>query len=104
IRMVGAAGDITEAKRDDEAMVASADLLKVMSRSTFELQTVFDTIVESATRLCESQAALIFLREGSFYRLASQHGLDKPRHEFMIGREIAPGRETLVGRAALERR
>ncbi len=44
-RMVGAAGDITEAKRVDEAMTASADLMKVMSRSTFELQTVLDTIV-----------------------------------------------------------
>jgi hypothetical protein len=61
-RMVGAAGDITEAKRDDEAMAASADLLKVMSRSPFELQTVLDTVVNSATRLCDADAALIFRR------------------------------------------
>ena len=103
-RMVGAAGDVTEAKRDDEAMTASADLLKVMSRSTFELQTVLDALVSSATKLCEADAALIFRRENSHYRLAAQHGLNKAKDEFMRGREILPGRETLVGRTALERR
>ena len=70
-RMVGAAGDITETKRVDEALTASADLLKVMSRSTFELQTVLDTIVVSATRLCEADAALVFRRDGDHYRLAA---------------------------------
>jgi PAS domain S-box-containing protein len=103
-RMVGAAGDVTEAKRDDEAMTASADLLKVMSRSTFELQTVLDTLVSLATKLCEADAALIFRRENSHYRLAAQHGLNRAKDEFMRGREILPGKETLVGRAALERR
>src|SRR5690349_1502510 len=75
LRMVGAAGDITDAKRDDEAMVASADLLKVMSRSTFELQTVLDTVVNSATRLCDADAAMIFRRENGHYRLAAESGL-----------------------------
>src|SRR6187399_322709 len=104
LRMVGAAGDITEAKSIDDAMTASADLLKVMSRSTFELQTVLDALVSSATKLCEADAALIFRADNSHYRLAAQHGLNKAKDEFMRGREILPGKETLVGRAALERR
>lgn len=104
IRMVGAAGDITEAKSVDEAMTASADLLKVMSRSTFELQTVLHTLVKSATRLCDSDAALIFRRENGHYRLAAQHGLNREKHDFMRDREISPARTTLVGRTALERR
>src|SRR5436305_1940119 len=83
LRMVGAAGDITDAKRDDEAMVASADLLKVMSRSTFELQTVLDAAVNSATRLCDADAALIFRREDGHYRLAAESGLTAEQKIFL---------------------
>ena len=101
-RMVGAAGDITEVKRVDEAMTASADLMKVMSRSTFELQTVFDTIVAAATRLCDADAALIFRREDNHYRLASEHGLTSKQHDFIAAQQIVPGRTTMVGRTALE--
>jgi signal transduction protein with GAF and PtsI domain len=101
---LGAAGDITEAKRVDEAMTASADILKVMSRSTFELQTVLDTLVTSATRLCDADAALIFRRENGHYRLAAQHGLNREKDAFMRGRKIEPARTTLVGRTALEGR
>ncbi len=74
--MVGAAGDITEAKRSRyEALVASADVLKVMSHSTFELQTVLDAVVVAAVRLCEADAALAFGRDGDHYRLAAREGL-----------------------------
>ena len=93
-RMVGAAGDITDAKRDDEAMVASADLLKVMSQSTFELQTVLDTVVNSATRLCDADAALIFRRDGAHYHLAAENGLNAEQKAFLRAQQVAPTRNT----------
>jgi PAS domain S-box-containing protein len=103
-RMVGAAGDITETKHLDEALVASADVLKVMSRATFELQTVLDAVVQAAVRLCEADAALIFRREGDHYRLAAEKGLNPKQMDFLRDEKIPLTRKTMVGRTAIERR
>ncbi|MBX9841891.1 MAG: PAS-domain containing protein [Xanthobacteraceae bacterium] len=103
-RMVGAAGDITETKHLDEALMASADVLKVMSRATFELQTVLDAVVQAAVRLCEADAALIFRREGDHYRLAAEKGLNQKQKDFLRDLKVAPTRATMVGRTAIERR
>ena len=103
-RMVGAAGDITDTKHLDEALVASADVLKVMSRATFELQTVLDAVVQAAVRLCEADAALIFRREGDHYRLAAEKGLNPKQRDFLRDEKIPLTRKTMVGRTAIERR
>jgi GAF domain-containing protein len=90
-----------------EQQTATADVLKVVSRSNFELQPVLDTLVQSAARLCAAENAFVFLLDDGLYRLAATHAFAREFVEYQdkMGRlAIPPGRGTLVGRTALEAR
>jgi signal transduction histidine kinase len=93
--------DLTEALKEQ---TATSEVLKVISRSTFDLQPVLETLVENATKLCSADKGFIFRRDGEVYRLGVASGASPEFKEFVDRNPIPPGRGTIVGRVALERR
>jgi GAF domain-containing protein len=93
---------LNELRESLQQQTATADVLKVISRSTFDLQAVFNTLVKSAGDLCEANSAMIFRRDADVYRLAANYGFSPEFEEWMAHQSIAPGRHTLIARTALE--
>src|SRR6202011_2501424 len=87
-----------------QQQTATADVLKVISRSAFDLQTVLDTLVESATRICQAEMGHIALpTEGGLFRTRANFGFSPRLKAEFAGLEFKPGRESVTGRALLER-
>jgi two-component system, NtrC family, sensor kinase len=87
-----------------EQQVATADILKVISRSAFELQPVLDTLVENAVRLCGADKGFIYRQDGELYRVAASYGHSPEWIEIVKQNPITQDRRSATGRAVLERR
>jgi GAF domain-containing protein len=98
---------LNELRQSLQQQTATADVLKVISRSTFDLQTVLDTLVKSAHDLCDVDIAAIQRRQEVKYRLMAIYGgpTSEEYNELILNRiPFEAGRGSILGRTVLERK
>jgi signal transduction histidine kinase len=95
---------LNELRQSLQQQTATADVLKVISRSTFDLKSVLNTLVESVAQLCEADMVAIRRPKGSTFLHVASRGAPREYNEYMENRPIEPDRGTVAGRVLLERK
>jgi GAF domain-containing protein len=95
---------LKELRESLQQQTATADVLKVISRSAFDLQPILDTIVQTASRLCDAEFAQIYKLQDDKYHLAATNNAATDFVRYSADHPLSPGRGSLVGRTALDRK
>ncbi len=93
-----------ETKEALEQQTATAEVLKVISRSTFDLETVLQTLMDNAAILCRAKRGVMFRRDGDTYPLVATYNVTPELREYLQSHSVAPDRATISGRSIMEKR
>src|SRR5262249_40507513 len=95
---------LNELRESLQQQTATSNVLEVISRSAFDLQAVFETIVESSVKLCGADRAFIFRFDGELLRMTvAFNNVSQEWKEYLAQHPTRPGRDSAAGRAVLER-
>jgi two-component system, NtrC family, sensor kinase len=90
---------VNELRQSLERQIATADVLKVISRSTFDLPAVLDTLATSAAKLCAADKGAIWQRDGEFLRLTASYRISPDALQYLAEHPLRGDRSTVTGRA-----